>query len=169
MVEPTSSRPYMPGYGISGPSEGTGLLAWSWAEERLRGSHDYWLATVWPDARPHVMPVWGIWAEDSLWFSCSPGSRKTRNLAQNPSAVATTDDPLSPVVVEGTVERVHDPGVIEAFAVLYREFADALIDRQRNPASRLPPTLPGIRAAVRGMRFIERAIESDRQQSWVKF
>jgi predicted dehydrogenase len=63
----------------------------------------------------------------------------------------------------------HPEGVIEAFAVLYREFADALLERQRNPASPLPPTLPGIRAAVRGMRFIERAIESDRQQSWVKF
>ena len=63
----------------------------------------------------------------------------------------------------------HPEGVIEAFAVLYREFADALQERQRDPSSRLPPTLPGIRAAVRGMRFIERAIESDRQQTWVNF
>jgi predicted dehydrogenase len=63
----------------------------------------------------------------------------------------------------------HPEGVIEAFAVLYREFADAILERRGNPASSLPPTLPGIRAAVRGMRFIERAIESDRQQAWVKF
>jgi predicted dehydrogenase len=63
----------------------------------------------------------------------------------------------------------HPEGVIEAFAVLYREFADALVQRQHNAAATLPATLPGIRAAVRGMRFIERAIESDRQQSWVQF
>jgi predicted dehydrogenase len=63
----------------------------------------------------------------------------------------------------------HPEGVIEAFAVLYREFADALIERQRNATAPLPATLPGIRAAVRGMRFIERAIESDKQQSWVVF
>jgi len=63
----------------------------------------------------------------------------------------------------------HPEGVIEAFAVLYREFADAILERQRNPGAKLPATLPGIRAAVRGMRFIERAIESDKQQSWVKF
>ncbi len=63
----------------------------------------------------------------------------------------------------------HPEGVIEAFSVLYAEFAQTLIERQRDPASPLPPTLPGIRAAVRGMRFIERAIESDRQQAWVKF
>jgi hypothetical protein len=32
---------------------------------------------------------------------------------------------------------------------------------QANP---LPPTLPGIEAGVRGMRFIERAIESNRKE-----
>ncbi|MFI4890182.1 MAG: Gfo/Idh/MocA family protein [Steroidobacterales bacterium] len=63
----------------------------------------------------------------------------------------------------------HPEGVIEAFAVLYREFADALVARQADPAAVLPATLPGIRAAVRGMRFIERAIESSKRQSWVQF
>ena len=48
---PQSARPYMPGYGILRPEEGTGLLPWSWADERLRRSHDFWLATVWPDGR----------------------------------------------------------------------------------------------------------------------
>jgi hypothetical protein len=51
-MQPIASRPYMPGYGISGPEEGTGLLPWSWATERLSSSHDYWLATVCPMAVP---------------------------------------------------------------------------------------------------------------------
>ena len=71
-------RPHMPGYGILPAGEGIGLLPWSWAVERLERSHDYWLATVWPDARPHVMPVWGVWREDALWFSSSKTSRKAR-------------------------------------------------------------------------------------------
>src|SRR5690606_27626478 len=33
-VEPVAERPYMPGYGIVGPDEGSGLLPWSWAVER---------------------------------------------------------------------------------------------------------------------------------------
>jgi hypothetical protein len=33
----------------------------------------------------------------------------------------------------------------------------------------LPATLPGIRAGVRGMRFIERTIESDKTGKWVEF
>jgi hypothetical protein len=43
---PVASRPHMPGYGLLGPDQGSGLLPWSWAEERLSASHDYWVATV---------------------------------------------------------------------------------------------------------------------------
>jgi predicted dehydrogenase len=63
----------------------------------------------------------------------------------------------------------HPEGYIEAFAVLYREFADGLMAWRKGEANALPPTLPGIVAGVRGMRFIERAIESNRIESWVEF
>jgi predicted dehydrogenase len=63
----------------------------------------------------------------------------------------------------------HPEGYLEAFAVLYREFADTLIAWELGKANALPATLPGIRAGVRGMRFIERVIESDRRESWVDF
>jgi predicted dehydrogenase len=70
-----------------------------------------------------------------------------------------------------TVTRLpggHPEGYLEAFAVLYREFAEGLIawkDGQKNP---LPETLPGIEAGVRGMRFIDRAIESSRLGGWIE-
>ena len=114
-MEPRASRPYMPDYGVVAPAEGTGLLPWSWATDRLGASHDYWLATVWPDGRPHVTPVWGAWLDDAVWFSAGGRSRKSRNLAHDPRAVITTDDPLEPVVVEGHVDRVTDPAAIHAF------------------------------------------------------
>lgn len=63
----------------------------------------------------------------------------------------------------------HPEGYLEAFAVLYREFADALDAWQQGSANPLPPTLPGIEAGVRGMRFIERVIESNRHEGWVDF
>ena len=63
----------------------------------------------------------------------------------------------------------HPEGYIEAFAVLYREFADAMWDWKRGKSSPLPATLPGIAAAVRGMRFIERVIESNKAESWIEF
>ncbi len=101
-----TSRPHMPGYGVLGPSEGTGLLPWSWAEERLTASRDYWVATVSPGGQPHVMPVWGVWDAGCLWFSSSLGSRKARNLDVDPRLTVTTDNPLEPVVVEGTADRI---------------------------------------------------------------
>jgi len=63
----------------------------------------------------------------------------------------------------------HPEGYLEAFAVLYREFADGLIAWRENKADPLPATLPGIRAGVRGMRFIDRAMESSRREAWVDF
>jgi len=89
MDQPRASRPYMPGYGIVGPTQGSGLLPWSWAEERLTASRNYWVASSWPDGRPHAMPVWGIWHDGALWFSSSRQSRKARNLAADPRCVVT--------------------------------------------------------------------------------
>ena len=64
----TSARPYRPGYGVLPPDQGTRLLPWSWAEERLISSRNYWLVSTWPDRRPRAMPGWGMWHEDqSEW------------------------------------------------------------------------------------------------------
>ncbi len=63
----------------------------------------------------------------------------------------------------------HPEGYLEAFAVLYREFADAYEAWRAGNRNPLPPTLPGIVAGVRGMRFIERTIESNKTGKWVEF
>ena len=63
----------------------------------------------------------------------------------------------------------HPEGYLEAFAVLYREFADGFEAWRTDKKNPLPPTLPGIVAGVRGMRFIERTIESNKIGSWVDF
>lgn len=63
----------------------------------------------------------------------------------------------------------HPEGYLEAFAVLYREFADALLSADSGKPVELPATLPGMRSGVRGMRFIDRAIESSNHEKWVKF
>jgi nitroimidazol reductase NimA-like FMN-containing flavoprotein (pyridoxamine 5'-phosphate oxidase superfamily) len=135
----------MPGYGIVGPDEGTGLLPWSWAEERLRRSHDYWVATVRPEALPHLMPVWGVWHEASLWFSSSNGSRKARNLAGNPRCAVSTDNAYEPVVVEGRVEFVVDRAAIATFAGLVDDkystsYGADFYDPAVNGTFRLRPT-----------------------------
>lgn len=106
----------MPGYGLLDAGEGTGLLPWSWAVERLERSHDYWVATIGPDGRPHVMPVWGVFMEEAVWFSSSLGSRKARNLAVNPNCTITTDNAYEPVIIEGAAVRIADIAAVARFA-----------------------------------------------------
>jgi nitroimidazol reductase NimA-like FMN-containing flavoprotein (pyridoxamine 5'-phosphate oxidase superfamily) len=114
MTEPIAARPYMPGYGVQPAAAGSGLLPWSWAEQRLIRAHDYWLATATPDGAPHLMPVWAVWHTGGLWFSSSNGSRKARNLAGQPRCSLATGDPLEPVVVHGQARRVTDPAALAA-------------------------------------------------------
>ncbi len=63
----------------------------------------------------------------------------------------------------------HPEGYLEAFAVLYREFADWLLAWEANGEAGRPETLPGLAAGMRGMRFIDRAIESSKRKSWIEF
>ena len=99
---PNSSRPQAPGYGFP---EGTkGLLAWSWAEQRLKKSHNYLITTVRHDGSPHVMVVWGMWQDGRFLFSTGSESRKAQNLAQNPHCVVSTEHAHEAVIVEGVAE-----------------------------------------------------------------
>jgi PPOX class probable F420-dependent enzyme len=110
---PRVSRPFMPGYGIAGPDQGSGLLHWSWAAERLTAARNYWVASSWPDGRPHTMPVWGAWDDSTLWFTSAIGSRKVRNLRADPRCCVTTEDASDPVIIEGTARFVTDIAAIQ--------------------------------------------------------
>jgi hypothetical protein len=110
----------MPGYGILDPGAGTGLLPWSWAVERLTNSHNYWLSTTRPDGRPHAMPVWGLWLNGTFYFSAGRLSRKTRNLAVNPSCAVSTERADEAVIIEGVAEGVVDHALLEPFYDAYK-------------------------------------------------
>ncbi len=99
---PKPSRPQAPGYGF--PESSKGLLAWSWAEQRLKKSHNYWITTVKPDGAPHTMVVWGLWQDGRFLFSTGSKSRKARNLAVNPKCVVCTENAAEAIIVEGVTE-----------------------------------------------------------------
>src|SRR5260370_39567946 len=84
MLEPKSSRPHWPD-AVQDPSKDlSGLKPWPWALERLEKSHNYWISTTRPDGRPHLMIVWGIWWQDTFWFSTGSCTRKAKNIAADP-------------------------------------------------------------------------------------
>jgi len=100
--DPKPSRPQAPGYGF--PTSSKGLLPWSWAEQRLKKSHNYWITTVKPEGSPHTMVVWGLWQDGRFLFSTGSKSRKARNLAENPNCIVCTENAAEAIIVEGVAE-----------------------------------------------------------------
>ena len=117
---PSASRPNVPSdYGLVPASEGE-ILPWSWAEERLAASRNYWVVTVWPDGRPHAMPVWGVWFDGAFHFGTGGDSRKGRNIAAEPRATVHLESGDEVVVLEGVMAEVtSDAKVIRRFEEVF--------------------------------------------------
>jgi hypothetical protein len=116
---PKTTRPEMPGYGL--PKTKKGLLPWKWAEDRLKKSRQYWIATTRPDGRPHVMVIWALWLDGKLYFSTGKTSRKARNLAANPNCTMGTDNSAEAVILEGVIGNELDGETIREFLRLYEK------------------------------------------------
>lgn len=100
---PARSRPVFPdGYGL--PADDEGLLEWSQVRERLVASKHYWLATVRPDGRPHVVPRWGVWLDDRFYYDGAPTTRHALNLEHNQHVTLNLEDGWRAVIVEGISE-----------------------------------------------------------------
>src|ERR1700719_1544692 len=123
---PKAERPFAPGYGIAGAKDGKGLLPWIWVARKMKTCHTFWLATIYAghqagQARPHVMPVWGVWLDDAFFFSTGRKSRKGQNLAANPACTITTDDGQEAVIVEGLATQATDAAEQERVAIAYKK------------------------------------------------
>ena len=107
-AQPQAGRPVLPkDYGV--PDSLEGILPWSWAEERLASSLNYWFSTTRPDGRPHAMPAWAVWLGGVLYFDGSPETRRGRNLAQNPAIVVHLESGDEVVVLEGEAHLTGRP------------------------------------------------------------
>src|SRR5947209_1021823 len=111
------SRPFAPGYGLAEGQKG--LLPWSWVTKQLRKCRTFWIATVHPEGRPHVMPVWGVWTDDTFYFSTGRTSRKGRNLAANSACTITNDNAEEAVIIEGSAQEVTDSIELKRMAAAY--------------------------------------------------
>lgn len=95
------------------------LLSWKWAEKRLKQSHNYWIATVRPNGRPHVMVVWGLWFHGVLYFSTGRLSRKAQNLTRNPHCVICSEMADQAVIMEGVARKVPRARLLQKIRGLY--------------------------------------------------
>lgn len=119
MSAPRRSRPaFEPGYGISSDEEG--MLDWSWAEERLAASRNYWIVTAGADGEPSAAPVWGVWADGAVYFGTDPRSRKGRNLERDPRVVVHLESGDEVVILHGEVEMSEvEDSILDAYEAKY--------------------------------------------------
>src|SRR5712692_8322303 len=93
--------------------------AWTEARRQLAEGQWYWLATVRPDRRPHVMPVLAVWLDGALYFVAKETSRKARNLGRNSHCVITVARDDCHLVVEGEAAKVSDEAKLHRVAAAY--------------------------------------------------
>src|SRR5581483_11588130 len=137
---PEATRLAVAGYEMS--AKKARVLPWKWAADRLRRSRQYWIATTRPDGAPHLMIVWGVWLDDSFWFSTGAASRKARNLAANPRCAIGTDDAGEAVILEGTVETIGaEHADFDRLAAAYKKKYGWDLREMAQPVHRLRPAV----------------------------
>jgi Pyridoxamine 5''-phosphate oxidase. len=103
---PKISRPKFPkGYVDNPISE----VPWEHVEKRLTESINYWLCSVYPDGRPHVVPRWGAFLDGKLYYDGSPETRHARNLEKDPRVTLHLESGNDVVIMEGTSQPASKP------------------------------------------------------------
>jgi PPOX class probable F420-dependent enzyme len=130
----------MPGYDMMF-RKGRKQLSWKWAVDRLSKAHNYFLSTVRPDGRPHVMPVWGVWVDRVFYFSTGRQSRKSKNLSQNPRCVVCPEDAAEAVMLEGTAREIKEKSTRGRFVVAYKKKYDWDMGDTEDPIYKVSPVV----------------------------
>jgi len=118
-------RPTFPeGYGL--PDTNDGLLEWSAVEARLIEAKRYWLATVRPDGRPHLIPRWGVWVDGAFYYDGAPSTRHARNAEANPACSLSLEDGQHAVILEGrsVATRADADGLGARLAAAFAKYHD---------------------------------------------
>jgi hypothetical protein len=93
--------------------------AWDEARDQLTQAQRYWLTTVRPGGRPHVMPLFGVWLGESLFFTANADTRKARNLAANAQCVIAASGDELDLIVDGSAARVRDERTLRPLVDAY--------------------------------------------------
>jgi general stress protein 26 len=77
------------------------------------------LATTRRDGRPHVAGVGALWDSGKVYFTSGAGTRKSRNLADNPNCSLALTLKGIDLVIEGKAVKVTDEATLQRLAKHY--------------------------------------------------
>ncbi|MGD9890526.1 MAG: pyridoxamine 5'-phosphate oxidase family protein [Dehalococcoidia bacterium] len=90
------------------------------ARGRGAGSDSYWLATVQPDGRPHILPVLEVWLDGALYVSAGHFASDTAPRADASCYVISVGRDAPDLIVEGGATPVRDGATLRRVAAEYR-------------------------------------------------
>lgn len=85
--------------------------------KRLQMERNLWLATVRPNNTPHLVPIWFVWLNETVYLCTPLSSVKARNIENNSSVVFALEDGDNPLVINALAKILPDAPaqVVEAF------------------------------------------------------
>jgi hypothetical protein len=106
MDSPKISRPKFPKGYVDNPAS---YLTWDWVAEQLTDSKHYWLSSVRPNGKPHVVPRWGVLINNKFYYDGSPETRHARNILGNPNVTLHLESDEKAIILEGTSRPADKP------------------------------------------------------------
>ena len=102
------------------------------------------------------------------WFQDDPNNLKFTELNKPTQIITRASSTVSEFSIRSSrIAAGHPEGFFEAFANIYTEFADSIIDYKKNKKSKL--IHPSIQDGVKGIKFIFAAKKSSNLNSkWIK-
>ncbi len=106
MNQPKITRPtFPPGY-VDNP---TSEVPWDYVAQQLTEAKNYWLCSVYPDGRPHVIPRWAVYVDGKVYYDGSSKTRHARNILENPYISLHLESGDQVVILEGTSQQAERP------------------------------------------------------------
>ena len=87
--------------------------------ERFAQAECSWMSSVRPSGKVHSAPVWHVWHEEHVYVVTQETAVKVGNIAHNPNVVVTHQDPIEPIIIEGTAVLVE--GMTEALRPYFQQ------------------------------------------------
>jgi hypothetical protein len=134
MITPRVTRPKFPVGYVDRPAS---FLTWEWVAAQLTESKHYWLCSVRPPSsgaqggRPHVVPRWGVFIDDTFYYDGSPETRHARNIEENPYVSLHLESGSEVIIMDGRSAAAGKPSselanrLSKAFKKKYKELGYA--------------------------------------------
>jgi len=106
MTTPKVSRPQFPKGYVDNPAS---YVDWSWVAAQLTDSKNYWLCSVRPDGRPHVIPRWAVYVDGRIYYDGSPQTRHAQNIELNSQVAVHLESGDQVIILEGISKPAGKP------------------------------------------------------------